>query len=359
MIEFLIRERAAGGRFPMSADYSFVVLHAFPPPELERAWRCFLGGGELPSHYCAPEFFREPFWGGKAPFAILALDRGNVVGVATGIREGPEIQCGQPSRPQLLVETSDRTAPVNALTQGLLTEAGRAQVLSVYSWDPLEALRSCGFRLRPMEGNVMLDLTLGTELLFKRLDKKRRNNIRFAVKNGLEVFEASTRDDVMAYYQIFCAWRHSSRKKIVAAETSLEMFEKLQILKANRRLFLARHSGKIIAGISFRFFPGGLMEYAANVSRDQALCLKPNDLLVWKAIEWGCSEGIRRFSLGGAHRFLREFGGIVAPIYRYRLDRTWLRRYDLRESMSDWGREWLRKMPGPVEQKVRRVLGKS
>jgi hypothetical protein len=29
------------------------------------------------------------------------------------------------------------------------------------------------------------------------------------------------------------------------------------------------------------------------------------------------------------------------------------------ETISDWSREWLKRMPKPVEQKVRRVLGKS
>ena len=94
----------------MSAAYTFVVLHDSPQPELEGAWRELLRRVELPSHYCAPEFFKEPFWAGRGPFAVLALDQHSVVGVVTGIREGDEVQCGQSSRPQICRPSRSSTA---------------------------------------------------------------------------------------------------------------------------------------------------------------------------------------------------------------------------------------------------------
>jgi len=118
-------------------------------------------------------------------------------------------------------------------------------------------------------------------------------------------------------------------------------------------------SGQVVAGITLRFFPGGTVEYSSNSSLDAFLHLKPNDLLLWNAVEWACGEGFRRFSLGGAHRFLREFGGTVTPIYRYRLDRTFLRRHDLKENLMSWGRTKLRQMPAPLEIAVRKVAGKK
>jgi hypothetical protein len=62
--------------------------------------------------------------------------------------------------------------------------------------------------------------------------------------------------------------------------------------------------------------------------------------------------------MGGAHRFLREFGGTLTPIYRYRMDRTPLRWQDQRENLTDWVRAKLRQMPRPVETLVRRIVGK-
>src|ERR1017187_8244717 len=63
-------------------------------------------------------------------------------------------------------------------------------------------------------------------------------------------------------------------------------------------------------------------------------CCQMNDLLIWKTIQWACEQGFWKYSLGGAHPFLRKWEGTIVPIYRYRLDRTFLRRHDFREDLS-------------------------
>jgi hypothetical protein len=91
---------------------------------------------------------------------------------------------------------------------------------------------------------------------------------------------------------------------------------------------------------------------------DACAHLRPNDLLIWKTIEWGAAEGFRRYSLGGAHTFLRKTGGILTPTYRHRLDRTWLHRHNFGETIGDRGRETLRKVP-VIDKAIRWVLGKN
>lgn len=343
----------------MSAVYTFLILHHFPEPEIESAWRELLRRVELASHYCAPEFFKEPFWSGKRPFAVLALHEGEVVGVVTGIHENDEVQCGQPSRPQVCIDSRrDQKAAQSALARGLLSEADSAELLSVYSWTLLDSFASQRFRFRQMKGVVMLDLTKGAEALFHEFTADKRRNIRFAIKHGVEVCQATTHQDLVAYYDVYLAWRGTSRKQIEGATVPLETFERAVALTGNRLVLLARYSGKVIATNSFRFYPSGLFESAANHSCPEFVHLKPNELLQWRGIEWACRHNLQRHSLGGMHAFLKGFGRTIAPVYRYRLDRTWLRRYDLGETMSDLAREWLGGMPKPVEQRVRRLLGK-
>ena len=126
---------------------TYTILHEFPGSELENAWREFLARVELPSHYCAPAFFKEPFWGGKQPFAVLALDDGKVLGVATGLREGHHVQCGLPFRPQFCIEATANQREVElALRGGLVEEGGSAQLLSIYSWNPIDSFQEDGFR---------------------------------------------------------------------------------------------------------------------------------------------------------------------------------------------------------------------
>jgi Acetyltransferase (GNAT) domain len=344
----------------MPAAYTFMLLHEFPKPEIESAWRGFLGRVELPSHYCAPEFFKEPFWSGKTPFAVLALDKDKVVGVVSGIHGDGDIQCGLPCRPQICIDdTEDQDAIELALTQGLMAEAESADLVSVYSWSLLNSFPNHGFRFRKTSGVVMLDLAKGPDALFAEFAADKRRNIRFAIKRGVEIHQATSHQDFLEFYDVYLAWRATSRKEIEGAQIPFDVFERAFVLNTNRLVLLARHSGKVIATNSFRFHLGGLFESAGNHSRPEFIQLKPNELLQWRGIEWACHHNLRRHSLGGTHLFLQGFGNTLIPVYRYRLDRTLFRRHDSRESMSDWARAWLKKMPKPVERKIRRVLGKS
>jgi len=351
------KRKQSGKHRPMVTHSDFLILHEFPSREIEAKWREFLEDVECPAHFNAPEYFVEPYWDGKRPFAILALHQSRVVGVLTGVHEGEETVSGLQSRPQVcLAKSADPAIVGDALARGLLAEGGNSRLITLYGWNwtPLDALKKYRFRRREMEGCVVLDCTLGAEALFKQFSKTRRYNIRLAMREGVEVFQATTREEFQTYYEIYLSW--CRRKNITPFP--YEMEEKAFFAtRNNRRLFLARSSGKIIAGSIIRFFPGGLSEYARNNSLPEFLRLNPNDLIQWRAIEWLCQQGIQRHSMGGAHAFLQKFGGVMTPIYRYRLDRTLLRRHDLREALRDRGRATLKKLPAPVEKAARRFLG--
>jgi hypothetical protein len=339
----------------------FKIVRQFPGPSLELAWRDCLDRVDAPAHYNAPEFFYEPLQPAESNrFAVLAAMGSRVTGVLTGSHVEEQVACGQVSRPQICVDrTADISSTLDALAQGLLTEARESKLLTVYSWFPLQNFTRYGFRQQELEGVIVLDLSRGSDRLFKELDKKRRNCIRSAMRNKIEIFEASTQQDLVAYYSVYSRWFATPRKKIDGEKLPFKFFQQRFRLHENVRMFLARFSGQVIAGATLRFYSGGTVEYSSNSSLDAFLHLKPNDLLLWNAIEWVCRQGFRRFSLGGAHRFLREFGGVVTPIYRYRLDRTFLRRHDVKENLMAWGRTKLRQMPAPLEIAVRKIAGKN
>jgi hypothetical protein len=341
---------------------NFTILREFPASELAGQWRDYLTRLECPSHYDAPEFLAEPLWVDRPPFAILAIENNRVVGVLTGLHVGRQLMCGLPSRPQISVDpTADRAVVLETLAQGLMQEQGAAELISVYSWRGLELrpFAQHGFQSVELPGNVVLDLTLGAEALFKQFTKDRRRNIRYAEKNGVEVTEAVTADDVRDAYEVYLTWRERKKETVKGKTLSFELYAKTMTMRENRRFFIARVQGKIIATNVFRFFPGGLFESSANTSLDEYIHLKPNDLLQWKGIEWACNHGQRRHSLGGSHQFLLRFGGTVVPILRYRRDCTWLHHHDLREKMESAGRRIVGKLPPSVEQGIRTLAGKK
>ena len=335
---------------------TWTILHSYPDDMgVDARWRKFLTRSDFAAHYVSPEYFREPFVRDKRPFVVLAWQGEQVVAALSGIHEGEQLICGLMSRPQICFDkTVDVAAASEGLLGGLLAEAGSDKLITFYSWVPLESLSKHGYRCKQEEGVVMLDLTNGPDELFKGFANTRRTDIRNAIKHGLEVVIASRRDEFRAYYEIYADW--CQRKKITPS--SFEVVEEALRLP-NRRLFLARYDGKTIAATIIRFYPGAMIEYAANSSLVEYLKLRPNDLLQWRVVEWACGEGCKRYSLGGAHLFSRRMGGSIVPVYRYRADRTWLRSYEFREALGKAGRSIFRALPAGVKTQVRRALKKS
>lgn len=310
-----------------------VTLHSFPDANLERAWRGFLQAADYPTHYVAPEFFHEPFFTGKKQFAILAIEDDAVVAVLTGMHEGAHVVCGTGGRPQLALAAPE-TDPLPSLLTALRGEAAQASLISVFTWSRLPAFANDGFAEREIDAIVMLDLTQGPDALFKNFNKGRRSDISFAARKGVEIRLAATDEDFQAYYQIYAGW--CDRKQIECQP--METMRAAMNLHSSRRLFMAFHENVAIAGSVIRFVPGGIAEYSANNSLEAALPLRPNSLLNWVAIQWACREGLRSYSMGGSHPFLRHFGGDVLPVYRYRLDLSLFHRHERREWLESRAR---------------------
>ena len=328
-------------------------LHEFPNPDVETAWRDCLDRSDFAAHYVSPEYFREPFFRDRRPFAVLAWQADRVVGVLTGMHEGDQVVCGQKSRPQCCFDDSiDTTGAAASLGEGLLAEAPAAKLITLFSWSPADGLKASGFRREDQEGVVVLDLSRGPEALFKDFSSNRRTNVRSAIKRGVEVFQAQTEEEFRDYYEVYAKWCARKQQPTVPFETFLEAL----LLRNNRRLFLARFEGKVVAGVIIRLHPKGMIEYAANSSLEENLKVKPNDVLHWRVIVWACSEGYTRYNLAGAHLFLRKMGGTILPVYRYRYDRTWLRRHELKDTLGQSGRRIFESLPAGVRKQVKRAI---
>lgn len=283
------------------------------------------------------------------------MEESRVEGVLTGMSSGRRAECGLSVRPQICrrrTADADRVGEAFAAGIGSLDD-GRHDLLTVYSWERIPAFERHGFRVREntgVAGVVVLDLTAGPAAIFKQFSDTRRNQIRRAMRAGVSVTEMSIEADFDDYYSIYRHW--CEFKDLPAQPYDLH---RLALGSKNRLVLVARIEGRIIGASIFRFQPGGLMEYAANVSRREETKVRQNDLLVWRAIEWGCRQGFRRLSMGGAHLFLQMFGGRQLPTYRYRLDRSLFRRHELQEHMRAALAGLWRKVPGVIRDRIRRA----
>lgn len=340
---------------PFALGTRFVILHDYPSPPIEKLWRDFLDRLCSGAHYNAPEYFLEPYWTGKRPFAVLAINNGRVVAVVTGLHLQGSVECGVASRPQIAIDESiSGLMGGDILAEGLLQEANKEKLVTVYTWDGLKlpGFEQRGFLGRKLEGDVVLDLGLGIEVLYSQLHENRKRNVRIALKNGIEVSEATTPEDLDMYWEVYCAWRKTPRK-MIHQNRRREEVDSVQSLRRNHRRFLARYRGRVIAATGVRFFPGGLIEYANNCSLDEFMYLRPNDLLMWRTIQWACEQGFSKYSMGAANPFLRKSGGVVVPIWRYRLDRSFLHHYELEEKLRSRARVLLHGARSNLDQTLR------
>jgi hypothetical protein len=339
----------------------FEILTSYPAAELEKKWFDFLPASSYPSHYTSPGFFREPYWENQNPFAVLVLDGEKVVGAATGLRRDKQVVSGLAVRPQISVDrNADSKKVLGMLTKGFFElTGGNFELLTVHSSERLEDFTEHGFAEKKAAGAfevIMLDLSKGADAVFKSFSQSRRSDLRKAMRGDqVQISQLETEDELAELYPIHVEW---CRRKQIAPDT-FEMMRAFLALGEYHRIFIARHEGKIIAGSYFRFCAGGLFEYTANNSVPDFQHLRPNDLLVWKSIEWACEQGFTRYSMGGSHLFLRRFGGEAVAGYRYQLDRSFLKKHEKKEAAKNFAVKTYQSLPVSVRQTIKRIAGRK
>lgn len=339
----------------------FEILTEYPESELEQKWKEFLPASTYSSHYTSPGFFKMPFWEGKNPFVVLVLDGEKVVGVTCGLNENKKIDSGIEVRPQVsFAKDTDEKAVAKTMFEGLKEVGGDdGEFITLHSMEKIEAFEDLGFNVKKAEGSfevIMLDLSVGSEEIFKEFSQSRRSDIRKAMRQGkVQISQVETLEELEELHKIHIDW---CKFKEVEPDT-WEQFVTAWEQKDYMRIFIAKTEGKIIAGSYFRFFEGTLVEYAANNSIPEYRKLRPNDLLVWNAIEWSCENGFSHFSMGGSHLFLRRFGGYMMASYRYQFDRTLFKKHAAKEAISEMAIKTYQSLPDSARQKLKRVLGRQ
>ena len=198
--------------------YSSLLLRHFPDGPTEKLWREFLTRVDCPTHYDSPEFFVEPYWKVQKPFALLLLYGSRVVAAITGFDQGREILSGLKSRPQIsFSRDADVGLSSTALADALVSHFPNAKLFTVYTWGSrdLPGFVTRGFRKLELEGCVSLDLRQDANSMFYNFPSNRRRDIRKAMRNGIEVKEATTDADLEAYWSVYAAWKGTARKKLI------------------------------------------------------------------------------------------------------------------------------------------------
>lgn len=322
------------------------VVRSYPDPETANRWRRFLASTRQASHLVSPEYFLDPRVRGKRPFALLAEKRKDIVACLTGWHEGSEVLSGMPTHPQLLIQDIPHRSWVErALILALLDEATRSSFVTVYSWRESRAFEDFRFRSHQCNSTYVLDLAFDHDALFQKLDTKRRNGVRTALKRGLQVREAGC-DDVPKFHEV-----------LKATHERLQLGPPLPVRdvltpETNRKLFVAYYGGRCVAGTILRYQIEGLAEYSENASLPEFWEFRPNDLLLWEGIKWAKNVGCTALNFGGHELFKKEFGGTLYPVFRSSLDKSLFGLRDRRERLEMFARRVYRTTKAGILRRI-------
>jgi hypothetical protein len=177
----------------------------------------------------------------------------------------------------------------------------------------------------------VLDLTQDERALLKGM-KGAERKIRKAEKEGVEVTEAKSLEDVEAYHTLSVETSDRIRRRSTFTELPRAFFVdvwKKMIPAGHARLFLARCDGELIAGDLFFVHRDTMLYYQGASTRDRAHTLRQAPAGVfWAAIRAAKAQGLTRFDFGGCTptddpndprygvwEFKKKWGGTLETFY--------------------------------------------
>lgn len=171
----------------------------------------------------------------------------------------------------------------------------------------------------------LLPLSNDPDALWAGLRKPVQHQIKKARKMGVQVRMAEARAEVEHYYRLHLQTR--CKKHGMPAQPQQYFYAAWDAFAAsgNMQIVLAEYENKVIASMVL-FACGSTVQYAYGASDEAYLHLAPNNLLMWTAISWGCSQGYSTLDMGrtarenaGLMEFKRRWGALQEelPYYYY------------------------------------------
>ena len=144
----------------------------------------------------------------------------------------------------------------------------------------------------------ILDLSRGVDELRGRLDKKWRNQLACAERNGLTVVGGSGQEE----YRQFCQMYYQMRaRKAFGSTVDVKEFGRIQedLPESHRMLILiCKNKEEPVAGLVASAL-GDTAIYLLGATSDNGFIAKGSYLLQWEMIRWLKEHGFKWYDLGG------------------------------------------------------------
>lgn len=154
-----------------------------------------------------------------------------------------------------------------------------------------------------------LELDNDPETVARRFHKMAARGIRKAERDGVVVRRGERREDLTeVFYRLHVATRRRQGSPVQPKRFFRLLWDEF-MAKQMGHVLLAYRGTEAVAGTVFLAWNGVLI-YKFSASNPAALKLRPNHLIMWRAVQEGCRDGMRLLDFGRSdsdNQGLREF----------------------------------------------------
>lgn len=193
--------------------------------------------------------------------------------------------------------------------------------------------------------NYELPINHPEEVLFRRMNEKRRNNVRSAIRKGVRVEEVDLKNGIDDFYRLVA--ESYCRSQVPIVDTTLFTAVANEFCSSQVRLLIARYQGVPVATGCFLAYKDRVICWYAGMHRIPGVYSMV--LVFWEAIRQYSQEGYTIFDFAGAGwqgeefgpgKFKAKFGGEQTNHGRYRkVYSTW--KLKTAESIYSMVRGWV------------------
>lgn len=197
-----------------------------------------------------------------------------------------------------------------ALTANLIAAQCPIATRSLHNPIPLADTRFTCYYQAKWHG---VDLQPDLDTLWASLAGSARRAIQKARNNGVTVRLAQGKEDLRTFFNMHLKVRKHKYHMLAQPYRFFEHIWQQFVETQNGFIMLATYQGEAIAGTFFLEWQDGLY-YKFNASSPGQYAVRPNDLMVWEAIQYAKSRGFRYLDFGlsdsdqeGLIRYKRKF----------------------------------------------------
>ncbi len=162
---------------------------------------------------------------------------------------------------------------------------------------------SCGYSFRN-HLNYVVDITTEEEA-WRKLSSSKRRQIRLSLKNGAEIIEAESVEQIKGFYLIL---KKMYQEKVKKPLPNFDFFKKFYLTPQLGKYLLIKYQDDIIGGMLCPVYKDTIYEWYICGFDGKYNNIYPSVLATWAPIEYAARNGLKYFDFMGAGKPDEDYG---------------------------------------------------